>query len=450
MPANNWEMATIGDLLRRNGGGIKTGPFGTALKASEYAAEGVPLISVGEIGYGSLRIHRTTPRVPASVIARLPDYLLEPGDIVFGRKGAVDRSALVKPQEAGWFLGSDGIRLRLPKSCDAHFMAYQLQSPMVRAWLLQHATGTTMASLNQNIIERIPIVLPPLVTQHEIAGILKPLDDKIDLNRRITQTLEDLAHALFQSWFVDFDPVHAKAQGRQPTGMDTETAALFPNRFIGSELGELPQGWTVETLGNWVSLQRGTTYKSGLVGMPGPILLGLASIRRDGGFRHDSLRTYGGESPPKLIVKHGNLYVSLKDVTQSGDLLGAVARVPKWLGEGRLTQDTVRLDFLSTEAPHRTFVYWLLRSNRYREYCRARAIGTTNLSLSREDFLSFRFVVPNSEVLARLTLMLATLTHAEDSNENKILSGIRDTLLPKLLSDELRVGEVEGHMAASA
>ena len=204
--ADEWRATTIGGLLAADGGSVKTGPFGTALKAKEYSKVGVPLISVGEVGYGSLRLHEKTPRAPREVVERLPEYLLEAGDIVFGRKGAVDRSALVKPNQAGWFLGSDGIRLRLPTTCDSRFIAYQLQGEASRLWLLHHATGTTMASLNQEIIERVPIVLPPIEQQRVIAHILGTLDDKIELNRRMNETLEAMARALFKSWFVDFDP----------------------------------------------------------------------------------------------------------------------------------------------------------------------------------------------------------------------------------------------------
>lgn len=156
-------------------------------------------------------------------------------------------------------------------------------------------------------------------------------------------------------------------------------------------------------LGDFMSLVRGTTYKSARLDEPGPLLLGLASIARDGGFRNESLRTYGGESGNRLLLHPGDLYVSLKDVTQSGDLLGAVARVPHHVALGRLTQDTVRLDF-DGSANWRRYVYWALRAPEYRQYCRARAMGTTNLSLSREDFLDFRLpcLSPEREILVNL------------------------------------------------
>jgi len=145
-------------------------------------------------------------------------------------------------------------------------------------------------------------------------------------------------------------------------------------------------------LGDILALQRGTTYKGSLLGHAGPVLLGLASIKPNGGFRDDSLKTYGGESPEKLILRPGDLYVSLKDVTQSADLLGAVARVPEKILEGRLTQDTVKLIFKDGTIPQ-AYIYWLLRAPEYREYCRMRATGTTNLGLSRDDF--FEFPIPD-------------------------------------------------------
>ena len=160
-------------------------------------------------------------------------------------------------------------------------------------------------------------------------------------------------------------------------------------------------------LGDYFTLQRGTTYKSRLLGMPGPTLLGLATIQRNGGFRRDSLQTYGGESPDKLLVQPGDLYLSLKDVTQSADLLGAVARLPRDQPAGRLTQDTVKLEPKASDVPI-DYLYWLLRTPQYRGYCRSHATGTTNLGLARNDFLAFPVPEPSPTRL-RIVNILAAL-----------------------------------------
>src|SRR4051812_36151426 len=138
-------------------------------------------------------------------------------------------------------------------------------------------------------------------------------------------------------------------------------------------------------LGDIVTIERGTTYKSALLGQPGPVLLGLGTIQRHGGFRPDSLRTYGGDSPAKLLVRPGELYASLKDVTQTADLLGAVAQVPATGEVGRLTQDTVRIDIRNSRISV-DYLHWMLRTPQYRDYCKSHATGTTTMGLSREDF----------------------------------------------------------------
>jgi type I restriction enzyme S subunit len=183
-----WNRCTISGLISENGGSIQTGPFGTLLKASEYATEGLCVVSVGEIGPGILRIGANTPRVPRAVVQRLPEYVLRQGDIVFGRKGAVDRSALVCSD--GLFLGSDAIRLRLPRSCHPPFIAFQLQTHSVRTWLSQHAIGTTMASLNHEILMRVSFLLPPtLQEQVAVSTVLSDMDAEIAaLERRRDKT----------------------------------------------------------------------------------------------------------------------------------------------------------------------------------------------------------------------------------------------------------------------
>jgi type I restriction enzyme S subunit len=194
-------------------------------------------------------------------------------------------------------------------------------------------------------------------------------------------------------------------------------------------------------LGNLVSLQRGTTYKSALIGEPGPVLLGLGTIARNGGFRDDDLRTYGGDSPAKLLVYPGELFLSLKDVTHTADLLGAVARVPKTVGRGRLTQDTVKLIPLGNTVSLE-YIHWMLRAPQYREYCRSRSTGTTNLGLSRNDFLSYE-IPPPTEGRGAIVALLGALDDKISANalttagadQLALLSFERKKRDPKLVSE---------------
>lgn len=169
-------------------------------------------------------------------------------------------------------------------------------------------------------------------------------------------------------------------------------------------------------LGDLVSITRGTTYKSARLGESGPVLLGLASIARNGGFRSDSLKTYGGETPDKLLVRPGELYASLKDVTQSADLLGSVARVPLDGPVGRLTQDTVRLDIVSN-AVDPSYLYLSLLTPEYRAYCRRHSTGTTNLGLPREDFLAYPVRLPPLEEQGRIAGVLGALDDLIDTEQ---------------------------------
>lgn len=200
------------------------------------------------------------------------------------------------------------------------------------------------------------------------------------------------------------------------------------------------------SLGELVRITRGKTYKSALLGQPGPVLLGLASIARNGGFRADSLRTYGGESPSHLLVHPGELFASLKDVTQSADLLGSVARVPKGGPTGRLTQDTVRLDIISPDVTP-DYLYLSLLTPQYRSYCRAHATGTTNLGLPREDFLAFPIPTPSLDEQRRIAAVLGAFDDLIETNRalaTSLASLQRADFLSQSGDQQAKLGEVAG------
>jgi type I restriction enzyme S subunit len=429
------ERSTIGTLLDATGGSIKTGPFGTKLKASEYTATGVPVISVGEVGFGRLRIHHDTPRVDETVFSRMPEFLLKAGDIVFGRKGAVERSAQVQPDEDGYFLGSDGIRIRLNvEECDPKFISYQLQTEAHRNWMIQHAAGTTMPSLNEGIILRIPIVLKPLAEQRAIAGVLGALDDKIELNRRMNATLESMARALFQSWFVDFDPVRAKLDGRQPVGMDDETADLFPDSFQDSEAGHIPKGWTSQRLPEAIEVNPRRVLKSGTIAP----YLDMKNLPTEG---HSAEEVIDREFTSGTKFQNGDTLLARITPCLENGKTGYV----DFLADGQVGWGSTEYIVLSPKPPlPPQFGYLLARSDTLRTHAIQNMTGTSGRQrVPSECFNTFWLAVPTPEIARRFDEITGSLMAKIKTNatESRTLATLRDTLLPKLLSGELSVAE---------
>jgi restriction endonuclease S subunit len=167
------------------------------------------------------------------------------------------------------------------------------------------------------------------------------------------------------------------------------------------------------TVGDYVTLCRGTTYKGSLVGEPGPVLLGLGSIEPGGGFRFGHYKTYGGDCPPELMLAPGDLYAALKGATKDGKMIGSVARVPSSVPSGRLTQDTVKLVFRNPDHDDARYLYWILRTPQYRDYCAGHAMGSAVVALSRRDFLSY----PVPPLTARRKQIVVLLEALDDKIE---------------------------------
>ena len=238
-----WQATTLGQICVAQGGAIQTGPFGSQLHNSDYKEFGVPVVMPTNIGDGGI-VEDGIARIDEADVERLSQHKLRMGDIVFSRRGDVTKNALIRPHEVGWFCGTGCLKVRLGDEtvATAKFISHCLRLPDIKDWLVRHAVGATMPNLNTGILAAVPIYLPPLRTQLEIAEILGALDDRITLLRETNATLEAIAQALFKSWFVDFDPVRAKLEGRAPEGMDEATAALFPDGFEESALGLVPRG----------------------------------------------------------------------------------------------------------------------------------------------------------------------------------------------------------------
>ena len=229
--------------------GIQTGPFGSQLHQKDYVSEGTPIITVEHLGDNRI-VHQDLPHVSEKDRQRLAKYILHEGDIVFSRVGSVDRRSLVRQEEDGWLFSGRCLRVR-PNSeiIDSGYLSYFFALPTFQEHIRSVAVGATMPSLNTKILSDVDILFPTLPEQRAIAHILGTLDDKIELNRRMNQTLEAMARAIFQDWFVDFGPVRAKMEGQDPYLLP-ELWDLFPDDMVDSELGEIPEGWVVGSLGD--------------------------------------------------------------------------------------------------------------------------------------------------------------------------------------------------------
>ncbi len=261
--ANTFNESSLADLCDKTDG-IQTGPFGSQLHQKDYVPAGTPIITVEHLGENRIT-HHDLPCVSDFDRDRLSKYTLRQGDVVFSRVGSVDRRSLVRGTEEGWLFSGRCLRVRPePNQIDPAYLSYFFGLPAFQEHIRSIAVGATMPSLNTQILSDVTVVYPPLPEQRAIAHVLGTLDDKIELNRRMNETLEEMARALFKSWFVDFEPVRAKIEGRwRPgeslPGLPAHLYDLFPAGLVDSELGRMPEGWAVKALGDFGEVITGKT-----------------------------------------------------------------------------------------------------------------------------------------------------------------------------------------------
>jgi type I restriction enzyme S subunit len=448
---DDWEQITLGEICSRGGGNIQTGPFGSQLHASDYVPVGVPSIMPQNIGNNRIMIDGIA-RIKTEDAERLGRYRVRPGDVVYSRRGDVERRALIRDEEDGWLCGTGCLRVRFGEGAvDPLFASYYLGHPSVKEWIVRHAVGATMLNLNTSILSALPFVAPPLPEQKFIAQVIGAFDDKIELNRRMNATLEQMAQALFKSWFVDFDPVKAKAEGRAPEGMDADTAALFPSEFEESELGPIPKGWGVQTLEHHTESDKGLSYKgAGLSKDGGLPMHNLNSIYEGGGYKHSGIKYYTGEYKDRHIIYPGEIIVANTEQGFEYKLIGYPAIVPKAFGaKGIFTHHIFRLRPVKGSPVRTHFLYYLLMTPDTREQIIGCTNGTTVNALSIDGLRMPQFVLPCLPIIELFESNAMPLFSMMEQNleEKSTLSKLRDDLLPKLISGRLRIPEAEA-MAA--
>lgn len=439
--------------------GVQTGPFGSQLHQEDYVPIGTPIITVEHLGENRI-VHQDLPRVSDEDRQRLAKYSLKTGDIVFSRVGSVDRRAIVRESENGWLFSGRCLRVRPdPEKLDSQWLSYFFGLPAFKQHIRGIAVGATMPSINTKILSDVPIYFPALTEQRSAAKCLTSIDDKIDLNRCINQTLEAMAQAIFKSWFVDFDPVKAKItakqEGRDPlraamsaisgkpdAELDTlppdhyaqlaTTAALFPDEMEESELGEIPKGWAVQAMPDCIDVNPSRTLKKGSVAR----YLDMANVPTNSA-RVQNIVSREFTSGSKF---------------KNGDTL--LARITPCLENGK----TAFVDFLNSDEVGwgstefivlrpknglpEPYAYFLCRYPDFRAFAISQMAGTSGRQRVPNDcFGGYKLVEPPVQVAVEFGLLAGVALNQIKAldEEARTLASLRDTLLPKLLSGELSV-----------
>lgn len=391
-----WGPKTLGDLERESGGTIQTGPFGSQLHMSDYSDTGTPVVMPTNIR--DLRIDRTgIARVKDEHVERLARHKLRVGDIVYSRRGDVEKCALITENEEGWLCGTGCLLVRVQGSnLDARFLSYLLSRPETRAWISQHAVGATMPNLNTEILREVPVDVPDIKTQHTIAATLGALDDKIKSNRRAIELMVELVRARFAG---DFDVDQADD---------------------GVAIGEIVD------INSRRKLARGEEA----------IYVSMSSLP---------------EFSPAVLEWEKRAFGSGQKFV-NGDVL--MARITPCLENGKTAVvdmlDDGEVGWGSTEyvvlSPRGAFstpwIYALTRHETIRDWAIGRMTGTSGRQrFQASGFHEYRIQEPDPAVLAAFNdfavPMFCKVSQARD--EIKILEQLRDALLPELFSGRISV-----------
>jgi len=377
------------------------------------------------------------------------------GDLIFTREAPMGDVCMV-PEGLECCVGQRQVLLRPdPEKVIPGYLLYAIQSPEVQheiSW--SEGTGSTVSNVRIPVLKKLGIPLRPLSEQVEIATLLGALDHRITLLRETNATLEAIAQAIFKSWFVDFDPVRAKQEGRAPEGMDETTAALFPDSFEESELGLVPRGWRVRAISEVAEIVKGKSYSSkDLTDSHHTALVTLKSFERGGGFRLDGFKPYTGGYKPAQVVEPGDLIVAYTDVTQAAELIGKPAIVVGVEDHSTLVA-SLDVGIVRPDAEHvsRQFLYGLFRTEVFQSHTFSHTSGTTVLHLAKDGVGSFQFVCPPADVVNAFTEMAESLAQRNQTNidQMRTLAALRDTLLPRLISGQLRLPDAQDAIAETA
>lgn len=427
---------------------IVGGPFGSNLVSGDYTTSGIPVIrgqNMGDrwVGGNFVFVSEEKANSLASNKAR-------PGDLVFTQRGTLGQvSQIPNGAYAEYVVSQSQMKITLdPTKADANFMYYTFCSPEQIEYIKNTSIQTGVPHTNLGILKKTPVHIPTLNVQRKIGRMLGALDDRITLLRETNGTLEGIAQTLFKSWFVDFDPVRAKAEGRVPEAMDEATAAMFPDSLEESELGLVPRGWAICSLDQHVSAERGLSYKgAGLTergqGVP---MHNLNSVLEGGGYKYPGIKFYNGVFKDKHVVNSGEIIVANTEQGHEHRLIGFPAIVPRaYAGTAIFSHHIYRVRLLDGSPLSMSFLYRTLMTPAVREQIIGCANGSTVNMLKVVGLQTPKFVCPSSQVCKAYELIASPIQDAIEANVEQMrsLAALRDTLLPRLISGQLRLPNPE-------
>lgn len=339
--------------------------------------------------------------------------------VIIGRKGAYRG---VHYSDKPFFVIDTAFYLKpATDQLDLKFAYYQLLTQDINSM----DSGSAIPSTSREDFYNLKIDLPPLGTQRRIAAILSSFDEKIELNRQTNQTLEAIAQALFKEWFVDFNFPGATGEMQE------------------SELGLIPKGWEVATLGDIIRIKHGFAFKGDYFSEEetDDILVTPGNFRIGGGFNYSKLKYYDGEYSSEYILNSGDLIVTMTDLSKEGDTLGYPALVPHITGKKLLHNQRIGKVELNKNRMLKTYMYFAMCQNSYRNYVLSGATGTTVKHTSPGRICDYMLAIPTAEILLQFEKISQSLIDNIGFNylQNQMLTQARDTFVPKLMNGEIVV-----------
>ena len=427
--ASEWNEVPLSALAELSGG--------FAFKSGDYAPSGRFVLRTLNISNDGNINRDDAVYLPEDLCPQYSRFELKPADTLFVMVGAtLGKIGFVREKDLPALLNQNMWLIRAkPEKVNPRFLHYAF-----RHWVkesLGWASGSARDFVRRDDYRNLKIPVPSLLEQKAIAHILGTLDDKIELNRRMNQTLEAMAQALFKSWFVDFDPVRAKAEGRDP-GLPSDVADLFPDSFEDSELGEIPKGWALRTLGSVCEQPQYGYTASASDEAIGPRFLRITDINKENWIKWDEVPFCSIEAAEQK-----------KYALRPGDVIIARMADP---GHGALIEDAVDAVFASYlirfrphERPFGRYLQYWLRSKMYWELVLSRQSGTTRANLNARVLSEFPLVVPDHLIRGAFAEEAEVLRSRVAANvrETAVLAAVRNALLPKLISGELRLKGAE-------